>query len=50
MTDRVEGSMVRAFFSRRVRAMLTFSSHGDEGRLTEEFWRFGGQSRFDIIG
>lgn len=50
MTDKELASMILAFFCSRLRTMDEFSSHGDVGKLTEEFWMVGGRSRFFIIG
>jgi hypothetical protein len=50
MTDKVFGSMVRAFFKSKLRIIPAFSSHGDEGKLTEDIWMVGGRSKFEIGG
>jgi hypothetical protein len=50
MTDSGSGSIVRAFFRRRVRAIPVFSSYGDDGRLIDDVWTVGGQSKVVIGG
>jgi hypothetical protein len=50
MTDKELASMILAFFCSRLRTMDEFSSHGDVGKLTEEFWMVGGRSKFFIGG